>query len=466
VRDQLKISSPSVLVVEDDADDRAVLELWLSRAGCVVVAVESPALALEKLGSQDFGLVLTDLSMSEMNGLDLCEHILGIRPDMPVIVVTGQGSMEAAISALRAGAYDFLTKPVDPELLMHSVARAAEHRHLRDELKRLREGHLDSDKTPDLIGDSAAMRPVHDLIARVADSNTSVLIQGETGTGKELIARAIHVRSRRANGPFVALNCAAVPHALLESELFGHARGAFTDAKGVRTGLLRQAHGGTLFLDEIGDLPLEMQPKLLRALQERTVRPVGSDTEVAFDARIITATNRDLEYEVSEKRFRADLFYRLNVVRVDVPPLRERGGDTLKLARHFLAKCAQAEGKDALTLSPSAAQKLMAYDWPGNVRELENCIERAVALARFDQLTVDDLPEKIRAYAVDRFVIAATDATDIMPIDEIERRYILRVIGLVGGNRSRAADVLGIDRRTLYRRLERYESTVPAKAEA
>jgi two-component system response regulator HydG len=293
---------------------------------------------------------LTDLAMSEMNGLDLCEHILGIRPDMPVIVVTGMGSLEAAVSALRVGAYDFITKPVDPELLTHAVSRAVQHRHLRDELKRLRETMPDSSTNPDLIGESAAMRPVHELIARVADSNTSVLIQGETGTGKELIARAIHARSRRSKGPFVALNCAAVPHALLESELFGHARGAFTDAKSLRTGLLRQAHGGTLFLDEIGDLPLEMQPKLLRALQERTVRPVGADIEVAFDARIITATNRDLEYEVLEKRFRDDLFYRLNVVRVDVPPLRERGGDILKLAQYFLAKWAQVDGKEALSL--------------------------------------------------------------------------------------------------------------------
>lgn len=455
-----------MLVVEDDPDDSAALASWLERSGCRVVPVSSAAAALERLGREDFQLVLTDLAMDDMNGLALCEHILGMRPDMPVIVVTGQGSMTTAMSALRVGAYDFITKPVDPELLTQSVARAVQHRRLRDELKRLREALPAGSESPGLIGESAAMAPVHELIARVADSNASVLIQGETGTGKELIARAIHARSRRAKGPFVALNCAAVPQALLESELFGHARGAFTDAKNLRTGLLRQAHGGTLFLDEVGDLPLDMQPKLLRALQERTVRPVGADDEVAFDARLITATNRDLEYEVSEKRFRDDLFYRLNVVRIDVPPLRERGGDVLKLAQHFLARQAEIDGKAALSLSQSAAQKLMAYEWPGNVRELENCMERAVALARFDQLTIEDLPEKIRAYSVDHFAISANDATEVVPIEEIERRYILRVIGLLGGNRSRAAEVLGIDRRTLYRRLEKYEAAAGRKARA
>ncbi len=454
---------PSVLLVEDEADESAALELWLRRAGCGVVSVRSAALALERLGAGSFDLVLTDLVMNEMDGLALCERIVGVRPDIPVVVITGHASMEAAVAALRAGAYDFITKPVNPELLAHSVSRALQQGRLRNELKRLREAPDESDN-PDLVGESAAMRSVHELIARVADSNASVLIQGETGTGKELVARAIHAHSRRSKGPFVALNCAAVPYALLESELFGHARGAFTDAKNVRAGLLRQAQGGTLFLDEIGDLPQETQPKLLRALQQRTVRPVGADVEVAFDARIITATNKDLEYEVSENRFRDDLFYRINVVRIDIPPLRDRGGDVLRLAQHFLAKWAQVDGKDALELSASAAQKLMAYDWPGNVRELENCMERAVALARFDQLTVEDLPEKIRRYSVDHFAIAANDATEIVSIEEIERRYILRVVGLLGGNRSRAAEALGIDRRTLYRRMEKYEGLAGKKA--
>jgi two-component system response regulator HydG len=300
------------------------------------------------------------------------------------------------------------------------------------------------------------MRRVFDLVTRVADSDASVLIMGESGTGKELIARAVHAQSSRRDGPFLAVNCAAMPGALLESELFGHTRGAFTDAKAARTGLFEQASGGTLFLDEIGELPIEMQPKLLRALQERMVRPIGGNVEVPFDARIVTATNRDLEAEVDEKRFREDLYYRINVVRVDAPALRERGGDVLLLAQHFVERFAARSNKAVRGIHAAAAEKLVNYDWPGNVRELENCIERAVALLRFDEVTVDDLPEKIRQYRADRLVFATDDLTEVLTIDELERRYIQRVLTLVGGNKSRAADLLGLDRRTLYRRLDRY----------
>jgi two-component system response regulator HydG len=244
----------------------------------------------------------------------------------------------------------------------------------------------------------------------------------------------------------------------LESELFGHARGAFTDAKSQRTGLFAEANGGTIFLDEIAELPLDMQPKLLRALQERKVRPVGSNQEIEFDARVITATNRDLEEEVFHKRFREDLFYRINVVKMDLPPLRERGGDVLQLAARFLAQIGGRNGKPGITLSTPAAEKLMAYAWPGNVRELENCIERAIALARFDQVTIEDLPEKVRAYRADHFVVSANDEMEVVTMDEVERRYVLRVLSLVGGNKSRAAQILGFDRRTLYRKLERFEA--------
>jgi two-component system response regulator HydG len=290
-----------------------------------------------------------------------------------------------------------------------------------------------------------------------------VLIHGETGTGKELVAHALHAASPRKDGPFVALNCAAVPPNLLESELFGHARGAFTDARNARQGLFIEASGGTLFLDEIGEMPFDMQAKLLRALQERTVRPVGSNTELPFDARIVTATHRDLENDVRDQRFRQDLFYRINVVRIDVPPLRERGSDVLRLASFFLEKACERSAKGPLQLSPQVAERLLAYDWPGNVRELENCVERAVALARFDQLTLEDLPEKIRAYRADRFVMSANDANEIVSLDELERRYIVRVIKLLGGNKARAAQLLGLDRRTLYRKLERYEGGPKAR---
>ena len=444
-----------ILIVDDEQETCDLLEMTLVRHGFKVTTSTSAPAALELVATEDFDIVLTDLSMPEMSGLDLCERVLGTRPNMPVVVITGQGSLETAIGAIRVGAYDFITKPVDPKLLFLSVSRAIQHSQLQHEVKRLREAAADGTET-DIIGHSGAMRRVHELIGRVGESDASVLIHGETGTGKELIARSIHMRSRRKDGPFVAINCAAVPQALIESELFGHARGAFTDAKAERKGLFVQATGGTLFLDEIGELPIDMQPKLLRALQERKVRPVGANAEIPFDARILTATNRNLEDEVYEKRFREDLYYRINVVKIDVPPLRERGGDVLHLAQFFLKQFAQRNQKSALELSTTTAEKLMAYNWPGNVRELENCMEHAVALARFDQITVEDLPEKIRAYRAERFVVAANDPTEIVTMDELERRYILRVLALVGGNKSRAAQVLGFDRRTLYRKLERY----------
>jgi two-component system response regulator HydG len=360
---------------------------------------------------------------------------------------------------MRVGAYDFITKPVDPKLLAVAATRALQHKGLADEVKRLRtEVAIDDVSIPTVVGSSASMRRVFTLVQRVADSEAGVLIHGETGTGKELVAKAIHDQGRRKSGPFVAINCAAVPASLIESELFGHERGAFTDAKVQRTGLFVQADGGTLFLDEIGELPLEVQPKLLRALQERMVRPVGSNREIPFDARIIAATNRVLEDEVYERRFREDLFYRINVVKIDVPPLRERGGDVLHLARHFLTIYAQRHGKSEMELSPAAAEKLISYAWPGNVRELENCLDGAVALARSNRIEIDDLPEKVKSFRPERFVVSANQPEEIVTIDELERRYILRVLSLVGGNKSRAAQVLGFDRRTLYRKLERYQN--------
>ena len=458
-----------VLIVDDEQETCDLLEMALVRHGFKVTTSTAASRALELVATQDFDVVLTDLSMPEMSGLDLCERVLGTRPNMPVVVITGQGSLETAIGAIRVGAYDFITKPVDPKLLYLCVSRAIQHRQLQDEVKRLREAVAAETDTVEnaIVGQSGAMRRVYELVTRVGESDASVLIHGETGTGKELIARGIHTRSRRKDGPFVAINCAAVPHSLIESELFGHARGAFTDAKVQRTGLFVQASGGTLFLDEIGELPIDMQPKLLRALQERKVRPVGANNEIPFDSRIVAASNRNLEDEVFEKRFREDLFYRINVVKIDVPPLRERGGDTLHLAQYFLKQFASRNDKSALELSTTAAEKLMAYNWPGNVRELENCMEHAVALARFDQITVEDLPEKIRAYRAERFVVAANDPTEIVTMDELERRYILRVLSLVGGNKSRAAQVLGFDRRTLYRKLERYgDGTGPSAADA
>ena len=448
-----------VLAVDDEQETCDLLKMSLEREGYVVTTSTSAEQALELVGSVDFDLVITDLSMPEMGGLELCERVLGTRPNVPVIVITGQGSLDSAVGAMRVGAYDFITKPVDPKLLAVAAQRACRHKGLADEVKRLRtEVDIDDASIPTVIGSSSTMRRVFTLVQRVADSDAGVLIHGETGTGKELVAKAIHDQGRRKDGPFVAINCAAVPASLIESELFGHERGAFTDAKVQRTGLFLQADGGTLFLDEIGELPIEMQPKLLRALQEKKVRPVGSNREIPFDARLIAATNRVLEDEVYEKRFREDLFYRINVVKIDVPPLRERGGDVLHLARHFLAIYSERHGKPAMDLSPAAAEKLISYSWPGNVRELENCLDGAVALARTSHVDLDDLPEKVKSFRPERFVVSANQPEEIVTIDELERRYILRVLSLVGGNKSRAAQVLGFDRRTLYRKLERYQN--------
>ncbi len=449
-----------LLAVDDDEDVLDLVSSVLKSAGHKVTTTTSPNDALDQIVATDFDCLITDLGMDEMDGLALCERALGRRPGLPIVVLTGQGSMESAIAALRVGAYDFLTKPVDAKLLGPSIGRAVQTRALQHEVKRLADLVEMGTRPANLVGASTAMSKVNDLVGRVASSEASVLIWGETGTGKELVARSIHSQSRRGDGPFVAINCAAVPANLLESELFGHARGAFTDAKTTRTGIFVQATGGTLFLDEIGEMPLEMQAKLLRALQERTVRPVGSNTEIPFDARIVAATNRDLEEEIFHKRFREDLYFRINVVKIDLPPLRERAKDVLELATYFIDAMARRTNRaEPLALSVAAAEKLLAYEWPGNVRELENCIERAVAMARFREITPEDLPERIRAYRNNRIVISAETMNEIVTVDELERRYIGQVLKLVGGNKSKAAQMLGLDRRTLYRKLDRYDVT-------
>ncbi|HET9957679.1 MAG TPA: sigma-54 dependent transcriptional regulator [Polyangiaceae bacterium] len=451
-----------ILIVDDDQGQCDLLAMVLERHGYEPISTTSPRTALERVAKEEFDAVITDLEMTEMGGLELCERMLGTSPNVPIVVVTGQGSMDAAIKAMRVGAYDFLTKPVDSKVLGLSVARAVQHRKLNSEVKRLREAAGSPPPEGFVVGSSTAMKRLADLVSRVSQSDASVLIHGETGTGKELVAKAIHGASPR-KGPFVAINCAAVPANLLESELFGHARGAFTDAKNPRQGLFVEATGGTLFLDEIGEMPLEMQAKLLRALQERRVRPLGSNVEVEFDARIVCATHRDLEAEVEKRRFREDLYYRVNVVKIDVPPLRERGADILQLASFFLRKFSARSSKGNLSLSPQAAERMLSYDWPGNVRELENAMERAVALARLDQIVVEDLPDKIRSYRADRFVVSADDPQEVVSLEEIERRYIYRVIKILGGNKARAAELLGLDRRTLYRRLEKYEGKTNGK---
>jgi DNA-binding NtrC family response regulator len=452
----------TILIVEDEPDTAMLFRDALVVRGFACEVVLSADDCLTRLAARDVELVVTDIQMPGMDGIELC-RLLGERyPEVLTIVVTGAGGLETAVAAIRAGAYDYLQKPVKIDALAVSVARALETQSLRREIKRLRQGGRPIDRDG-IAGASTAIQDTIALVHRVADSDATVLVTGETGTGKELVARAIHLRSARRDEPFVAINCGAMPAALLESELFGHVRGAFTDAKQSHTGLFVQARRGTLFLDEIGEMPLEMQVKLLRVLQQRMVRPVGGDHEVPVEARIVAATNKDLETEVDERRFRQDLFYRINVVAIPVPPLRRRPGDILVLAQHFLDRAATRSSKPVVGISEQAARLLIDYDWPGNVRELENCMERGVALCRLDQVTVDDLPAKLRQTRDASIVIATGSASDLITLQEMERRYARKVLEAVGGNKAQAARILGIDRRSLYRRLEAARASEPSR---
>jgi DNA-binding NtrC family response regulator len=447
-----------ILIVDDEQMMCEMLENDLKRHGFHPTWYISAEKALDALKTESFDVLLTDLNLPNMNGIELCERIVANRPDIPVIVITAFGSMETAISAIRAGAYDFVTKPIDTEFLVLALDRAVKHRGLQEKVKLLNEALKKSHRFDELIGESPPIRKLVNQLARISDSETSVLITGETGTGKELVAQVLHKQSHRHEAPFIAVNCAALPDALLESELFGHKRGAFTDAKTERKGLFLQADGGTLFFDEIGDFPLALQPKLLRSLEERCVRPVGSDSEVTFDVRIIAATNRDIETAIEEARFREDLYYRINVIQIDLPPLRERGTDVLILAQHFIEQFAARSDRRIAGISNAASEKLLNYTWPGNVRELRNTIERAVVLTRYEKISVDDLPEKIRDYKTSNFLVGSDNPSELIPIQEVERRYILHALKTVGGNKTLAAKVLGLDRKTLYRKLQQYKA--------
>jgi DNA-binding NtrC family response regulator len=453
----------NVLLVDDEAAMGDYLVEGLMGADFRATAVRSGEQALAQIALQDFDVLVTDLRMKGMGGLELCRRVRETTAELPVIVLTAFGDYAAAVEAVRAGAYDFLAKPVKLDVLSLALSRAVERRRLRREVKALEQSRA-GQAFGDLVGDSSAMRKVHDLVARIAPAETSVLVTGESGTGKELVARALHVGSPRRAGPFIAINCAALPETLLEGELFGYERGAFTDAKAAKTGLFVQANGGTLFLDEIGELPLGLQAKLLRALQERVVRPLGSNREIPFDVRLVTATNRDLETAVEEKRFREDFYFRINVVELRLPPLRVRGNDILELAAHFLREFAGRGKKPVTAMTAEVGEKLLAYPWPGNVRELSNVIERAVALTHHDHITVQDLPEKVAQHR--RSHVVLTDETEFVTLEEMEKRYILQILAAVGGSKSVAARILGLDRTTLWRKLERYqiEGSKPGKS--
>jgi len=445
-----------LLFIDDDAAVCDAIQATLSQRGFDVVCANSGAAALVALEHDEFDVVVSDLNMPGMSGLELCRRTHAGWPNLPVVLVTAFGSMETAVAAIRAGAYDFIAKPIQVQELLLTLERALEHRKLKEENKQLRDAVARQRPPADMIGQSPAMKEVYALLGRLTNTDVTVLITGESGTGKELVAQAVHQRGPHSAGPLIALNCAAIPETMLESELFGHARGAFTDAKANRKGLFSQANGGTLFLDEIGEMPLSTQVKLLRALQERKVRPVGADHEVPFDARVISATSRDLETDVAEQRFREDLYYRINVIRIHMPPLRARGNDVLLIAEHFIQRYAQHAKKAVAGIAPAAAEKLLAYGWPGNVREVQNCMERAVALTQGECITLQDLPKHIAEAQTSSFVLPLENPLELLPMEEVEKRYILQVLQAVNGSRSQAATSLGFDRRTLYRKLKGY----------
>jgi DNA-binding NtrC family response regulator len=449
-------TQPLILVAEDEDLMRVILSGLLEGAGYRVALCASAEEALEKFTTEDVALTLTDIRMSGMDGLALLDRVKDIDSEALVVVMTAYSSVDSAVAALRKGAYDYVTKPFVNEDLLQSVKNALTQRELFRENRALRRELDRRYSFSEIVGTSEALQSVFRLVEKVAATNTNILINGESGTGKELIARAIHHNSPRAARPFVAINCGALPETLLESELFGHTKGSFTGATADRQGLLRSAEGGTVFLDEIGEITPAMQVRLLRAVQEHEVTPVGAGGAVPFDARIICATNRDLEKEVSEGRFREDLFYRLNVIEIHLPPLRERREDIPLLVRHFIANTAREQGQREKPISREAMTALINYKFPGNVRELQNAVERAFTLSGAE-IDLDSLPPRVRESAGD--AAAVRDPDGLRPtLAEIERRYIFETLASVNQDKARAANVLGIDLSTLYRKLKRYDA--------
>ena len=452
------MDAATIFVVDDDASSRDLLSRILASEGHRVTALADGREALEELrrGGSPPDLVVSDIRMGEVDGLELTDALRLESPDTKVILVTAFGNIDGAVEAIRRGAFDYISKPYDVDAIKVVVARALEQRRLSLENRALRRDLRDKYRLENVVGRSEAMLQVYKTAARVAATDATVLIEGESGTGKELVARAIHAASPRSAGPFVAVDCGAIAEGVLESELFGHARGAFTGAQASRRGLFEEATHGTLFLDEIGDVGPNLQARLLRALQEGTVRRVGTNEAIAVDARVVAASNRDLAQAAKEGRFREDLFYRLNVVNIRIPPLRERREDIPLLAEHFAAKHGRPEGA---TVSPAARDLLLAYDWPGNVRELENVVARALALNPSGVITPDDLPEHLRGARPAPPGGTSFLASDRPPLAELDRRYASQVLRETGGNKTRAAEILGIDRKTLYRILGEGEET-------
>ena len=443
-----------ILVVDDEPESARAIERMTRHFGHDVVVADSVEGAIQRFADTEFDAVLADVNLGRENGFDLLSHIREKSPEIPVVMITGYASVDSAMEAIGAGAYDYLAKPPALDALGAVLRRAIEKR---------RAAPLEPAAEPpvvtfeNIVGKSPRMLEIFKTVARVAAGRASVLILGESGTGKELVARALHRHSPRAERRFVPVNVSAIPEGLLESELFGHVRGAFTGATTARRGLFEEANGGTLFLDEIGDLSLPLQAKLLRAIQEQRVKPVGGNDEIAVDVRLVVATHQDLERMVRAERFREDLYYRLNVVTIALPPLRERVEDIPILLEHFLRKAAQEAGQPAAHFSSEAERTLLAYSWPGNIRELANVVERAVAISDHGVIPPDALPPQVLGGATTS-IPAMNSATEFVTLDESIDRYVRQVLEHAGGNRSRAAKILGISRRTLHRMEARWRS--------
>jgi len=451
----------TVLVVDDDSGHQATLKTIIKSWGYQVEVADDGTKAVEKVKESPFDLILMDVRMAVMSGIEALKLIKQYNPAIPVLIMTAYSSVESAVETLKAGAYDYLTKPLDFDALKITMERALEHTSLKAENQALKEKlHFDFN-IKNIIGKSRTMKDLTDMVGMIAPSEATVLITGESGTGKELVARAIHFNSAYKEGPLVVVNCAAITETLLESELFGHEKGAFTGADKRREGRFMQANNGTIFLDEIGEMSPMMQAKLLRVIQDREIQRVGSDKTIKVDVRIVAATNRDLQDDVSSGRFREDLYYRLNVVTLKIPPLRERVDDIPILAQHFLNKYSEKNRKQVKGFTPLSMDMFLKYKWPGNVRELENAVERAVILLPGDYISEKELPLSITdVYSEGNLVVAfQSNTASTQSLEEIEKKAILAALEASGGNKSETARKLGINRRTLYKKLEKFGVT-------